>query len=74
MDELLALAETLPRHSFAAGDVLLVDGNPVDSLFVLIDEPQSFFVTKANHLEPNEEARAREWGGRLGLSLESLQH
>jgi len=37
VDELLALAETLPRHSFAAGDVLLVDGNPVDSLFVLID-------------------------------------
>ena len=38
----------------------------------LIDEPQSFFVTKANHLEPDEEARAREWGGRLALSLESL--
>lgn len=39
----------------------------------LVDEPQSFFVTKANHLEPNEEVRAREWGARLGLSLESLQ-
>ena len=37
MDELLALAETLPRRSVAAGNVLLVDGRPVDSLFVLID-------------------------------------
>jgi CRP/FNR family transcriptional regulator, cyclic AMP receptor protein len=37
VDELLALAETLPRHSVAAGDVLLVDGQPVDSLLVLID-------------------------------------
>jgi CRP/FNR family transcriptional regulator, cyclic AMP receptor protein len=37
VDELVALTETLPRQSAAAGDVLLVDGQPVDSLFVLID-------------------------------------
>jgi CRP/FNR family transcriptional regulator, cyclic AMP receptor protein len=37
VDELLALAETLPRQSVAAGDVLLVDGRTVESLFVLID-------------------------------------
>ena len=35
----------------------------------LIAEPQSFFVTKDNDLEPNEEARAREWGAQLGLGL-----
>jgi CRP/FNR family transcriptional regulator, cyclic AMP receptor protein len=37
VDELFALAETLPRRSVAAGAVLLVDGQPVDSLYVLIE-------------------------------------
>jgi hypothetical protein len=35
----------------------------------LIAEPQSFFVTKDNELEPNEEARAREWGAQLARDL-----
>ncbi|MFI5040239.1 MAG: flavodoxin family protein [Acidimicrobiales bacterium] len=35
----------------------------------LIAEPQSFFVTKGNRLEPNEESRARDWGARLGSAL-----
>ena len=35
----------------------------------VIAEPESFFVTKANHLEPHEEERARDWGARLGASL-----
>ena len=35
----------------------------------LIAEPESFFVLKGNHLEPNEETRAREWGAHLGLAL-----
>jgi hypothetical protein len=34
----------------------------------VIVEPQSFFVTKQNHLEPDEEQRAREWGTNLGLT------
>ena len=37
----------------------------------LIVEPQSFFVTKENHLEPQEEAHAREWGERLARALEA---
>ena len=41
----------------------------------LIAEPESFFVKKDNHLEPDEEARAREWGGQLALVLqESTPH
>jgi len=35
----------------------------------LISDPQSFFVTKDNNLEPNEEARARKWGAQLGVVL-----
>jgi hypothetical protein len=35
----------------------------------LISDPKSFYVTKDNHLEPNEEARARNWGAQLGLDL-----
>ena len=31
----------------------------------LVDEPTSFFVTKNNHLEPQEAAHAREWGKQL---------
>ena len=33
--------------------------------FVLVAEPESFLVTKDNHLLPGEEARARLWGQRL---------
>ena len=36
----------------------------------VIAEPESFFVTKDNHLEPHEEAHAREWGDRLALAFE----
>jgi len=37
----------------------------------LIAEPESFFVKKDNRLEPDEETRAREWGGKLALILEA---
>jgi hypothetical protein len=36
----------------------------------LIAEPESFFVTKANDLEPHEEERARDWGARIGVAAE----
>jgi flavorubredoxin len=35
----------------------------------LIARPESFFVTKESHLEPDEEIRAREWGAQLAGSL-----
>lgn len=35
----------------------------------LIAEPESFFVKKDNHLEPDQETRAREWGAQLARSL-----
>lgn len=35
----------------------------------LVCEPESFFVTKDNHLPPNEETRAQEWGAHLGRVL-----
>jgi hypothetical protein len=35
----------------------------------LIADPESFFVKKDNHLEPDQEARAREWGAQLARSL-----
>ncbi len=38
----------------------------------LISPPQSFFVTKDNHLDPDEEARARTWGDRLGFDLDGI--
>ena len=38
----------------------------------LISAPQSFFVAKDNHLDPNEEARARTWGDRLGYDLDGI--
>ena len=34
-------------------------------------KPESFLV-KANHLEPDEERRAREWGDRLGRVLDAV--
>ena len=37
MDELLALAQGFPRRSLEPGEVLLVDGEPVDALFVLLE-------------------------------------
>lgn len=33
-----------------------------------ISEPESFFVTKNNELEPNEDKRAREWGRAVGTA------
>ena len=41
-------------------------------LATLISPPQSFFVTKDNHLDPNEEERARTWGDRLGFDLDGI--
>ncbi|MDQ7908269.1 flavodoxin domain-containing protein [Phytohabitans sp. ZYX-F-186] len=35
----------------------------------LVGEPESFLVTKQNHLEPQEVGRAREWGRQLVGSL-----
>jgi flavodoxin len=35
----------------------------------LIAEPESFVVKKDNHLEPDQETRAREWGAQLVRSL-----
>jgi hypothetical protein len=37
--------------------------------YTLIAEPHSFLVTKESHLEPHEEATARDWGARLGADL-----
>ena len=39
--------------------------------FEVVAKPESFFVTLQNHLEPDEEARAREWGKRLAASVVS---
>jgi len=39
--------------------------------FEVVAEPESFFVTLQNHLEPGEEARAQEWGKRLAASVVS---
>ena len=38
----------------------------------LLVDPESFFVTKDNHLEPHEEARAREWGAKVGKALSAV--
>jgi len=40
--------------------------------FTVIAEPESFFVTKETHLEPDEEARARRWGADLATTLAPL--
>ena len=37
--------------------------------FEMVAKPESFFVTLENHLEPGEEARAREWGRRLAARI-----
>jgi hypothetical protein len=39
--------------------------------FEMVAKSESFFVTLQNHLEPGEEARAREWGKRLVASVVS---
>ena len=39
--------------------------------FEVVAKPESFFVTLQNHLEPDEEARAREWGKQLAASVGS---
>lgn len=38
----------------------------------LISDPQSFFVTNENHLEPGEECGARVWGAHLGFLLDGI--
>ena len=37
--------------------------------FDMVAEPESFLVTKQDRLEPQETARAREWGTRLAASV-----
>jgi hypothetical protein len=37
--------------------------------FDVVTEPQSFLVTKQDRLEPQETARAREWGAKLAASV-----
>jgi hypothetical protein len=37
--------------------------------FDVISKPESFFVTKDNHLDAGEEARARAWGAQLVAGL-----
>jgi hypothetical protein len=37
--------------------------------FTLVAEPESFLVTKDNHLEPGEEDHARQWAEQLASSL-----
>jgi hypothetical protein len=37
--------------------------------FDVIAKPESFLVTKENRLEPQETARAREWGASLAESI-----
>jgi hypothetical protein len=37
--------------------------------FEMAAEPESFFVTKENHLEASEEDRAREWGAQLAAEI-----
>jgi hypothetical protein len=39
--------------------------------FEVVAKPESLLVTLKNHLEPGEEARAQEWGGRLAASVVS---
>ncbi|MGO9197384.1 MAG: flavodoxin family protein [Acidimicrobiales bacterium] len=39
--------------------------------FEVVAKPESFFVTLQNHLEPDEETRAREWGKRLAANVVS---
>jgi hypothetical protein len=36
--------------------------------FDLVAEPESFIVTRENHLAPDEGKRAREWGARLAAT------
>ncbi len=35
----------------------------------VIATPESFFVTKDNHLEPGQQAKARDWGAQLGAQV-----
>src|SRR6266576_1447434 len=37
VEGLLSIAQRSPRRSFAAGDVVLVDGGAVEGLYVLLD-------------------------------------
>ncbi len=41
--------------------------------FHIVARPESFFVTRESHLEPGQQARAREWGRQLAsqVALES---
>jgi hypothetical protein len=37
--------------------------------FDVVAKPESFLVTKQDRLEPQEAARAREWGSTLAASI-----
>ena len=41
--------------------------------FTLVGEPESFFVDKSNHLEPEEAERAEAWGRTLAETLTRLE-
>lgn len=41
--------------------------------FELCAEPESFLVTKENHLEPGEEEHARAWGERLAAGIAAAE-
>ena len=40
--------------------------------FTVVADPESFLVTKANYLEPDEETRARDWGDQLAAVVGAL--
>jgi flavodoxin-like protein len=40
--------------------------------FTVVADPESFLVTKGDHLAPDEETRARDWGVQLGAVLGAL--
>jgi hypothetical protein len=40
--------------------------------FTVVADPESFLVTKANYLEPDEETRARDWGAQLAAVVGAL--
>jgi hypothetical protein len=39
--------------------------------FTLVADPESFLVTKDNHLEPDEHTHARAWGSQLASAIAS---
>jgi flavodoxin-like protein len=42
--------------------------------FTVVTEPESFLVTKDDHLEVDEKTRALDWGARLATSMTKTEH